>query len=77
MICSTYTYAVLAVSHAAYTEIKAKLEAAGYQHAFHEDRDDGIVIDMHGIALSNEEKGTHGDRSSRRRGSQEDGDPQA
>lgn len=51
MIRSTYTYAVLEVSHAAYAEIKAKLEAAGYQDQFHKDREDGVLIDMHGIAL--------------------------
>lgn len=48
----TYTYVTLEVSHAAYAEIKAKLEVAGYQHTFHDNRDgDGVVIDMHGIAL--------------------------
>ena len=46
----TYTYAVLTVSPAAYAEIREKLEAAGYDHAFH-DQDGGPVIDMHGIAL--------------------------
>ena len=50
----TYTYAVLEVSAAAYAEIKAKLEEAGYQHAFHENRGHGTVIDMHGIALATE-----------------------
>lgn len=55
MIRNTYTYAVLDVSPAAYIEIKEKLEKAGYQHAFHDDRDgDGLVIDMHGIALKNQ-----------------------
>lgn len=44
----THTYAKLEVSAAAYTEIRAKLEAAGYEHAFHEDG----LIDMHGIALA-------------------------
>lgn len=43
----TYTYAVLEISSDAYEEIKAKLQKAGYDHAFH-DR----VIDMHGIALA-------------------------
>lgn len=43
----THTYAVLDVSRAAYDEIRRKLDAAGYQHAF-----DGDVIDMHGIALA-------------------------
>ena len=50
MIGSTYTYALLEVSPAAYAEIKTKLEAAGYAHAFHEE-DGKVVIDMHGIAL--------------------------
>lgn len=51
----THTYAILEVSSAVYKEIKDKLEAAGYQHAFHDDRDgDGTVIDMHGIALKDE-----------------------
>lgn len=52
MIRSTHTYAVLEVSSATYSEIKAKLEAAGYSDQFHDDGDsDGMVIDMHGIAL--------------------------
>ncbi len=42
----TYTYAILDVSLTTFNEIRAKLDAAGYQHAF--DRD---VIDMHGIAV--------------------------
>lgn len=55
MIRSTYTYAILEVSHAIYLEIKDKLMAAGYSNQFHDDRDgDGVVIDMHGIALKDE-----------------------
>jgi hypothetical protein len=50
---STYTYALLDVSAAAYREIREKLEAAGYQHALHED-DGVIVLDMHGVALRQE-----------------------
>lgn len=50
---TTHTYAILEISQAAYEEIKAKLEAAGYQHAFH-DNDGEIVIDMHGIAVKGE-----------------------
>ena len=51
----THTYAILEVSHAAYSEIKALLEAAGYQDQIHDNRDgDGVVIDMHGIALKDE-----------------------
>lgn len=46
----TYTYAVLEVSRTAYDEILAKLAAAGYQHAFHDDGG-SEVVDMHGIAL--------------------------
>ena len=49
----TYTYAVLEVSAACHAEIRAKLEAAGYQHVFHR-HDDREVIDMHGIALAAE-----------------------
>lgn len=58
MIRSTHTYAILPVSSAAYAEIKQKLEVAGYQYAFHDTRpgEDGIVIDMYGIALKNEEE---------------------
>ncbi|MGB6724500.1 MAG: hypothetical protein WBE74_01270 [Terracidiphilus sp.] len=56
MIRSTHTYATLDVSHAAYIEIKEKLEKAGYSDQFHDDQDgDGVVIDMHGIALKDEE----------------------
>jgi hypothetical protein len=35
----THTYAVLKVSQAVYDEIKAKFEAAGYEHAFYDARD--------------------------------------
>jgi hypothetical protein len=51
-IRQTHTYAVLEISAAAYNEIKAKLEAAGYDHAFHENDRHGEVIDMHGIAVA-------------------------
>jgi hypothetical protein len=44
---TTYTYAELEVSAAAYDEIAGKLRAADYGHAFH----DG-TIDMHGIGLT-------------------------
>lgn len=47
---ATHTYAILELSKAAVDEIRSKLEAAGYQHAFHDD-----VIDMHGIAVQAEE----------------------
>lgn len=57
----THTYVILEVSSATYDEIKAKLEAADYHHAFHEDREYGIVVDMHGIALA-KTKGEANDR---------------
>lgn len=47
----TYTYAILDLSPAAYDEIAAKLRAAAYDHAFHDQPDHGTVIDMHGIAV--------------------------
>lgn len=49
----TYTFAVLEISKAAYDEIAGLLKAAGYHHVFH-DNTDGVVIDMHGIALKAE-----------------------
>lgn len=51
----TYTYAVLQVSSEAYQEIKSKLEAAGYNDVLHETDKHGVVIDMHGLALANDE----------------------
>ena len=36
------------VSRATFDEIAAKLRAAEYDHAFH---DDGATLDMHGLAL--------------------------
>lgn len=49
----TYTYAILEISSSAYNEIKEKLEKAGYQDQFHEDKG-SVVIDMHGIALKSD-----------------------
>lgn len=46
----TYTYALLEVSEAAYEEVAKKLREGGYDEAFHE-QEEGVVIDMHGIAL--------------------------
>jgi hypothetical protein len=61
---STYTYAILEISSAAFAEIKQKLEAADYKHTFSED-ENGLVIDMHGIALADEQrKNTKATRSS-------------
>jgi hypothetical protein len=54
----TYTYATLEVSQACYDEIKAKLEAAGYQDQFHKGTGAArghVLIDMHGIALVTKE----------------------
>ena len=47
----SYTYTLLRISQTAYDEIYAKLDAAGYQQAFHKEHG-GVVIDMHGIALT-------------------------
>lgn len=47
---TTRTYALLQVSASTYAEVRAKLVAAGYEHAFHVD-ERGETIDMHGIAL--------------------------
>lgn len=48
---TTHTYAILHVSAAAFEEIKAKLEAAGYADQFIEKKGEPLAIDMHGIAL--------------------------
>jgi len=50
MTRSTYTYAVLEVSDAAYQEIAKKLRDAGYHGSFQKDGGKEC-IDMHGIAL--------------------------
>lgn len=47
---ATHTYAILEISAAAFGEIRSKLLAAGYDHAFHMDGDK-IDIDMNGIAV--------------------------
>lgn len=46
----TYTYTILEVPRAVHAAVRALLDVAGYQHAFHAS-DEGEVIDMHGIAL--------------------------
>lgn len=53
---TTHTYAILKISEAAYEEIRTKLEAAGYSHAFHanDDAPASPIIDMHGIAIAPE-----------------------
>jgi len=55
-IRTTYTMVKLELSPAAYEEIKAKLEEAGYQHTFLEDFDGGEAIDMTHIAVAPEEE---------------------
>lgn len=49
---STYTYATMDVSKAAFDEIKTKLTAAGYEDQIRGDGDGLLIIDMHGIALT-------------------------
>lgn len=51
----THTYVTMSVSDATFNEIKQKLEEAAYHHAI--DNDFGrILLDMHGIALYNEDE---------------------
>jgi hypothetical protein len=50
MTKTTHTYAILDVPRAVYAAVRALLDRASYQHAFHADTD-GEVIDMQGIAL--------------------------
>ncbi len=49
----THTYAILDVSPEMYAEVRAKLEAAEYTHAFLDDGEDPPheVLDLHGVAL--------------------------
>ena len=46
----TYTYATVPVSPAAFTEIRNRLEQAGYSESIFQTLK-GPVIDMHGLAL--------------------------
>ena len=50
----TYTFVILEISKAAFDEILGKLKGS-YGHTFHE-VDGQMVIDMHGIALKQEDK---------------------
>lgn len=52
----THTYAKLALTEAAYDEIKQKLEKAGYadQFIYNPDGPACPIIDMHGIAVVQE-----------------------
>lgn len=49
------TYAVLVVTSTTFREIQLKLEAAGYHHAFKEDSDGQLLIDLHGVAVRDED----------------------
>jgi hypothetical protein len=53
-LTQTHTVVLLELSSAAYQEIRAKLEAAGYHHAFHEEG----WIDMTGIGVALEKPDT-------------------
>ncbi len=46
----SHTYVIVDVSPSTYAEVRRALEAASYQHAFHDDGA-GEVIDLHGLAL--------------------------
>lgn len=49
---STRTYVVLEVPEEVFTFIHLALGQAKYDHAFLEDPEHGVVIDMHGIAIA-------------------------
>lgn len=51
---TTHTFVTLAISQAAYEEIKQKLLAAGYNHSFVYNFNDEETIDMQGIGLIEE-----------------------
>jgi hypothetical protein len=62
MAClGTHTYAILDVSADTFREIQTKLLAAGYQHTFIEDAAGELVIDLHGIAIRDEDADTEAD----------------
>jgi hypothetical protein len=50
-ITSTRTMALMEITPAAYTEIKGKLEDAGYDRAIHVTRGERETLDLHGIGL--------------------------
>ena len=52
---STYTFVILDLSPSAYAEIAKKLRAADYGHCFQKDSSGRELIDMHGIAVAEEE----------------------
>jgi hypothetical protein len=49
---STYTYAILTVSQATFSEIEGLLTKAGYTNAFLDKFDGRRVINMSGLALA-------------------------
>lgn len=50
---TTHSFANLQVSQATYDEIMQLLMKANYYHAFiKQNKEDNVLIDMHGIALS-------------------------
>lgn len=55
---ATHTYALLELSPRAYHEIAERLRAAGYEAAFHDDGDAGVVLDMQGLAVAREQGDT-------------------
>ncbi|MGH7166521.1 MAG: hypothetical protein ACREIS_13470 [Nitrospiraceae bacterium] len=54
-IRTTYTYAIMVLSPAAYREVRQNLVDAGYDHSIQEGSE-GEVLDMHGIALMESEE---------------------
>lgn len=53
----TRTFVTMDLSPAAYEEVASKLREAGYKHAFHDDGEGRILLDMHGIACGRGEGG--------------------
>jgi hypothetical protein len=53
----SHTYSILEVSARAYAELRARLEAAGHESAFHDDAEHGVVLDMSGVAIAKQSLG--------------------
>lgn len=53
---TTRTFVTMDLSQAAFEEIKAKLQAAGYFHAINHLPYVGECLDMHGIAITAEKQ---------------------
>ena len=51
----THTVAILDVSAATFREIQSKLAGAGYVHAFREDRNGDLLIDLSGLAIRDQD----------------------